>query len=161
MTTVPAIRLALMADASAIATMSRLYIEQGLGWSWNVPRIEAAIRCDSINVAAIREYGDLIGFGIMQYGDQTAHLALLGVRPECRKRGLATRLLSWLEKCADTAGIARIAVEARSDNPAAIAFYEKQNYTRVGSVPGYYRGLVDAIKFEKNLWVTSDNGSEL
>jgi [ribosomal protein S18]-alanine N-acetyltransferase len=145
MTTVPAIRLALMADASAIATMSRLYIEQGLGWSWNVPRIEAAIRCDSINVAAIREYGDLIGFGIMQYGDQTAHLALL----------------SWLEKCADTAGIARIAVEARSDNPAAIAFYEKQNYTRVGSVPGYYRGLIDAIKFEKNLWVTSDNGSEL
>jgi ribosomal-protein-alanine N-acetyltransferase len=161
MTIAPTIRLALLADAPAIARMSRLYIEQGLGWSWNVPRIEAAIRCDSINVVVMRERGDLIGFGIMQYGDQTAHLALLGVCPQWRKRGLATRLLAWLEKCADTAGIARIAVEARCDNPVAIAFYEKQNYTRLGRVPGYYRGRIDAIRFEKNMWVTSENGSEL
>src|SRR5580698_4489401 len=105
----PSIRLAVMADAPAIARMSRLYIEHGLGWSWNVPRIEAAIRCESINVAVMRERGALIGFGIMQYGDQTAHLALLGVCPERRKGGLATQLLAWLEKCADTAGIERIA----------------------------------------------------
>ena len=161
MTIAPTIRLALLADAPAIARMSRLYIEQGLGWSWNVPRIEAAIRCDSINVVVMRERGDLIGFGIMQYGDQTAHLALLGVSPPCRHRGLATRLLAWLEKCADTAGIGRIAVEARCDNPAAIAFYEKCHYRRLSRVPGYYRGLVDAIRFEKNLWVTSENGSAL
>jgi ribosomal-protein-alanine N-acetyltransferase len=155
----PSIRLAVMADAPAIARMSRLYIEQGLGWSWNVPRIEAAIRCDTINVAVIRERSELSGFAIMQYGDHTAHLALLAVHPESRKRGLATQLLAWLEKCAETAGIGRIAVEARCDNPEAIAFYQKQGYAQLARVPGYYRGRLDAIRFEKNLWVTSENNS--
>jgi ribosomal protein S18 acetylase RimI-like enzyme len=159
MTRLPTIRLALTVDAPAIARMSRLYIEQGLGWSWNVPRIEAAIRCESINVAVIRERNDLAGFGIMQYGDQTAHLALLAVHPQSRKRGLGTGLLAWLEKCADTAGIGRIAVEARCDNPAAIAFYQKHGYAQLARMPGYYRGRLDAIRFEKSLWVTSENNS--
>lgn len=159
MTLTPSIRLALMADAPAIARMSRLYIEQGLGWSWNVPRIEAAIRCESINVAVIGACHGLSGFAIMQYGDQTAHLALLAVHPESRKQGLATRLLAWLEKCAETAGIGRIAVEARCDNPEAIAFYQKQGYLQLARVPGYYRGRLDAIRFEKSLWVTSDSNS--
>jgi ribosomal protein S18 acetylase RimI-like enzyme len=159
MTRLPGIRLALTLDAPAIARMSRLYIEQGLGWSWNVPRIEAAIRCESINVAVIRERNELTGFGIMQYGDQTAHLALLAVHPQWRKRGLGSRLLAWLEKCADTAGIGRIAVEARCDNPAAIAFYQKRGYAQLARVPGYYRGQLDAIRFEKSLWVTSENNS--
>jgi [ribosomal protein S18]-alanine N-acetyltransferase len=160
MTIAPPIRLALLADAPDIAQLSRLYIEQGLGWSWNVPRVEAAIRAESINVVVMRERRDLMGFGIMQYSDQHAHLALLAVRPRCREQGLATRLLAWLEKCADTAGIARIAVEARSDNPGAIAFYAKRGYIQLSRLPGYYRGKVDAIKFEKNLWVTSANSSQ-
>jgi len=154
MTIAPTICLARMADAPAIAQMSRRYIEQGLGWSWNVCRIEAAIRSEVINVAVIRGQTNVVGFGIMQYGDQTAHLALLAVHPEHRKQGHATRLLAWLEKCADTAGIGRIGVEARSDNPAAIAFYEKQGYVRLARVAGYYRGVIDAVRFEKNLWAT-------
>jgi [ribosomal protein S18]-alanine N-acetyltransferase len=159
MTIAPGIRLALMSDASVIAQMSRLYIEQGLGWSWNVCRVEAAIRCDSINVAVVHERADVVGFGIMHYGDQTAHLTLLAVHPQHRKQGLATRLLAWLEKCADTAGIERIGVEARSDNPAAIAFYQKQGFVQRARVPGYYRGVIDAFRFEKNLWATSHHSS--
>ena len=44
MTPVAPVRLARLADAPAIATMSRDYIEQGLGWSWTVGRVERAIR---------------------------------------------------------------------------------------------------------------------
>jgi ribosomal protein S18 acetylase RimI-like enzyme len=154
MTIAPAICLARMADAPAIAQMSRQYVEHGLGWSWNVYRIEAAMRSEVMNVAVIRAKTDVIGFGIMQYGDQTAHLALLAVHPEHRKQGHAARLLAWLEKCADTAGIGRIGVEARSDNPAAIAFYQKQGYVQLARVAGYYRGVIDAVRLEKNLWAT-------
>jgi [ribosomal protein S18]-alanine N-acetyltransferase len=159
MIAVPTIRLATMSDAPAIAKMSREYIEKGLGWSWNVCRVEAAIRSDSTNVAVLYERGSLIGFGIMQYGERTAHLALLAVHPSYRRQGLAGRLLSWLEKCADTAGIERIGVEARCDNPVAIAFYCRQGYVQLAKIAGYYRGVLDAVRMEKCLRAAFDSHS--
>src|ERR1700680_4870517 len=102
---VPDIRLATAADALAIAGMSRDYIEYGLGWSWTPTRIAAAIQDQSTNVAVIRQLGGVVGFGIMHYGDRSAHLALLAVHPVQRRRGIAAQLISWLEKCAGTAGV--------------------------------------------------------
>jgi [ribosomal protein S18]-alanine N-acetyltransferase len=147
----PGIRLASAADAQAIADMSKQYIEHGLGWSWTPTRIAAAIQDKSTNVAVVHLSDGVVGFGIMHYGERTAHLALLAVHPMQRKRGLATRLVSWLEKCADTAGIERIRVEARSDNPAALAFYQKHGYTQTDRLANYYRGMLDAVRFEKTL----------
>lgn len=147
----PGIRLASVADAQAIADMSKQYIEHGLGWSWTPTRIAAAIQDESTNVAVVHLSDGVVGFGIMHYGERTAHLALLAVHPMQRKRGLATRLVSWLEKCADTAGIERIRVEARSDNPAALAFYQKHGYTQTDRLANYYRGMLDAVRFEKTL----------
>ncbi|MFI4866419.1 MAG: GNAT family N-acetyltransferase [Steroidobacterales bacterium] len=147
----PGIRLARAADALAIANMSREYIEHGLGWSWTAARIAGAIQDEATNVAVVHLSGHVIAFGIMHYGDRTAHLALLAVHPMQRKRGIATRLVSWLEKCAETAGIERIRVEARSDSPAAIAFYRRQGYAQTDRLANYYRGVLDAVRFEKTL----------
>lgn len=149
----PGIRLAIAADALAIADMSREYIEHGLGWSWNCARIAAAIADESTNVAVVNLSGGVVAFGIMHYGERTAHLALLAVHPMQRQRGIAARLVAWLEKCADTAGIERIRVEARSDNPVAIAFYRKQGYIQTDRLANYYRGMLDAVRLEKTLRV--------
>ncbi len=148
---IPNIRLAAAADAGPIAWMSREYIEYGLGWSWTEQRVLKAIRDRSTNVAVIHERGSIMGFGIMSYGELKAHLSLLGVEPARRQRGLGAALLGWLEKCALTAGLERIHLEARADNPGAIAFYEEQGYRPIGTVAGYYRGTVDAIRLEKRL----------
>lgn len=153
MIVVPKISLARAIDAQAIAAISRDYIEQGLGWSWTRHRVLAAIRDRSINVAVIHDRGCVMAFGIMQYGEHKAHLSLLGVDRARRRRGLGTQLVHWLEKCADTAGLGRIQVEARADNAAAIAFYERLGYSAVGRVTGYYRGVLDAVRLEKRLWV--------
>jgi [ribosomal protein S18]-alanine N-acetyltransferase len=147
----PGIRLATPADAPVIAGMSRQYIEHGLGWSWTPTRITAAIHDQSTNVAIIGQSEGVAGFGIMHYGEHTAHLALLAVHPQQRQRGIAASLLAWLETCADTAGIERIRVEARSDNPAAMAFYQKHGYTQVERLAKYYRGVLDAVRFEKTI----------
>src|SRR5260221_7803623 len=109
--TVVNVRLATLADAAEIGSMSRRHIEWGLGWRWTPSRIRHSISHKSTNVAVI-DHGDLLrAFGIMEYGDAHAHLALLGVRPSSRMRGLGSLLVAWLEKCADAAGIARIQVE--------------------------------------------------
>jgi ribosomal-protein-alanine N-acetyltransferase len=151
MLVLPAIRLATTGDAATIAQMSRDCIEQGLEWSWRQPRVRGAILDAATNVAVLAEGDSLLGFGIMQYRDDTAHLSLFAIRPSHRHRGLGGRLLAWLEQPALVAGIALLRVEARADNAGAIAFYRRHGFEPVRTVTGYYAGAIDAVKLEKRL----------
>jgi ribosomal-protein-alanine N-acetyltransferase len=147
----PTIRLATAADAPAIAEMSREEIEHGLGWSWTPQRVRRSLRDSSTNVAVAQEGKAIVGFGIMKYGDVKAHLMLLAVSPARREHGVGGHLLDWLEKCARAAGVERIELEARADNPGALAFYGLRGYGRFETVEGYYRGRVDALRLVKPL----------
>lgn len=147
----PTIRLAKPDEAQAIARMSRDWIEHGLGWSWTAARMSQAIGDPTTNVAVLVKGDRLSGFGIMQYGDDDAHLVLLAVSPFTRHQGLGRALTVWLEQSARVAGARRIRLEARADNRHALTFYEKQGYARVGVVQGYYEGLVDAVRMRKLL----------
>jgi ribosomal-protein-alanine N-acetyltransferase len=147
----PHISLARPAHSARIAEMSREHIEYGLGWSWTKSRVLRAIHDDATNVAVIQDGDALSGFGIMRYGERKAHLVLLCVAPAYRKRGLGAGLLAWLEKSAVTAGLEQVQVEARADNPSAVAFYVEHGYQEATVVPGYYRGTVDAVRLLKTL----------
>lgn len=151
MIVVPTIRLATANDAAAIAHLSRDEIEHGLGWSWTPGRIRRALSDTATNVAVAEDAGEILGFGIMVYSDEKAHLSLLAVHPACRQLGLGGRLLDWLERCAVMAGIARVELEARADNPGALAFYGLRGYSRFATVHGYYQGRVDAYRLVKRL----------
>jgi len=155
---VPDIRLAHPDDAAVIAAMSRDYIELGLGWSWTPCRVLRSIADRSCNVAVLAEPDGLIGFGIMRYDDEIAHLALLAVRPQYRNQGLGRRLMVWLESPAVVAGIGTIRLEARADNPEAIGFYKRCGYRTSGVVTGYYEGMMDAVQLEKSLRVAEALG---
>lgn len=147
----PVTRLAHADDAGAIAQMSRSHIEQGLGWSWREGRVLRAIRDPATNVAVMAQADGIVGFGIMQYYEETAHLALFAVRPSHRHRGLGSALVNWLEQPTRIAGIERIRVEARADNARAIAFYGRLGFVPVRTVSGYYGGTVDAVQLQKQL----------
>ena len=149
---IPQVSLATPAHARGIAEMSRDYIEYGLGWSWTQARVLKAIHDPSTNVAVIREHDALLGFGIMRYGEHRAHLVLFAVHLDHRKRGLGALLMAWLEKCAVTAGLEHVQVEARADNQPALAFYRGQGYRQQSVVPGYYHGMIDAVRLEKTLF---------
>ena len=147
----PTIRLANADDAGAIAAMSRTCIESGLGWSWREPRVLHAISDRTTNVAVMTQADGVVGFGIMQYRDVTAHLALLAMQPSHRGRGLGSALIRWLEKPALIAGVELLRVEARADNAGALSFYHQLGFKPVKTVAGYYSGLVDAVQLEKQL----------
>jgi len=151
MIVVPAIRLATLRDARAIAELSRDEIEHGLGWSWTPERVRRSIRDRSTNVVVAYEADKLVGFGIMSYGDEKAHLSLLAVHPSRRENGVGAQLLDWLEKCARLAGCERIELEAREDNRVALAFYGLRGYERFMTVPGYYQGRIAALRLSKSL----------
>jgi ribosomal-protein-alanine N-acetyltransferase len=157
----PTIRLATSDDAQSIATLSREAIEHGLRWRYTPARILAAIRSRTSNVAVVHAHGGLHAFAIMEYGDTTAHLVLLGVQSTQRRQGLGGRLLTWLEDAARVAGIERIDVECRADNPGAIAFYRHQGYRVQGVVPHYYEGRIDAVRMAKTLLRDSPERDEI
>lgn len=139
-------RLATPADAGAIAEMSRTLIEAGLGWSWTRQRVEHAIRNqDTLAVAAVQG-ADMVGFGIMDFGDETAHLSLFAVRSTLQRQGIGTGMFEWLKRSALVAGIARINLELRARNLHAQGFYRALGFEQVGRVPGYYRGRESALR---------------
>lgn len=140
-------------DAQRIAEMSRDSIEYGLGWKWTAGRIIRCLADDATNVIVAREGSGLIGFAIMQYRDDEAHLLLFAVGAAHRRKGVGSALLSWLEATALTAGIGVITLEARTRNEEARAFYRRRGYREGVVVRGMYRGKEDGIRIAKDLWL--------
>ena len=149
----PQFELARLSDAPVIAGMSFRLIETGLAPSWPAERIARHIRHPDSVVLCARVAGRLGGFAIMQFGDTTAHLNLLGVEIGRQRRGLGRALLGWLEQSAVVAGTFLIELELRASNTGARAFYEALGYRETGRVPGYYQRVEDAIRMARDLRV--------
>ena len=100
---------------------------------------------DSVVLTARAPQG-LVGFAIMRYLEDTAHLNLLAVLPAHRRRGVARALLRWLEETALTAGTyltrsrCAPATSARAASTAASATRNS------AAIPGYYQGMEAAIR---------------
>jgi ribosomal-protein-alanine N-acetyltransferase len=150
----PVIRLATVAEAEAIAVLSRETIERGLPWGWRPERVARAIRDPDTNVVVAGPPEALEGFAIMVFGDEDAHLILFAVHPDKRRRGLASALLTWLEDVARAAGCQRIRLEARRDNVAGRSFYNEHGYHERAIRKDRYAPGVDGIRLEK--WLRSD-----
>lgn len=154
------LQLARAADAPRLAAMSQTLIESGLRPAWTASRIGWHIRsADSVVLTArmgIGPFGTpaIAAFAIMRYGDDVAHLNLLAVDPAHRRKGVARRLIRWLEETAVTAGTFVIGLELRASNSGALSFYTRLGYRQLGHIPGYYQGVEPAIRMSRDLRVT-------
>ena len=155
------LELARYTDSALLAAMARELIEHGLTPAWGAARIGWHVRHPESVVLTARLGLTLAGFAIMRYGDDSAHLNLLAVAPAHRRRGVARRLLQWLEASALTAGCFRIGLELRAGNESARAFYRTLGYCELGEICGYYQGREAAIRMGRDLRVTQPYGSSL
>jgi ribosomal protein S18 acetylase RimI-like enzyme len=158
--------LARLGEAPLIARMSRDYIEHGLAWRWQSTQIRGLIQDPETTVLCARTQplrrndpsrptsygdGDVLGFGIMTYAFDSAHLMLLAVSPRARRRNIASNLLDWLEATARTAGVSRIELEVRAGNTGGRAFYRERGYRERDYLAGYYGGQEAAFRMVCNL----------
>jgi ribosomal-protein-alanine N-acetyltransferase len=143
--------IAAEADALSIARMSRDLIETGLGWSWTAARVLRSIRNPETVVLVAREGRNVVGFAIMDFGDESAHLSLLAVEISHRRRRIGRHLFEWLKESALTAGIAVIKVELRAGNIEAQHFYRCLGFEEVGWTAGYYRRRETALRMAMRL----------
>jgi ribosomal-protein-alanine N-acetyltransferase len=143
--------LAAETDALGIARMSRDLIETGLGWSWTATRVLRSIRDPEALVLVAREGRRIIGFAIMDFGEEAAHLALLAVDTSHRRRGIGRHLFDWLKESALTAGIAVVKLELRAGNVEAQHFYHCLGFEETGWTVGYYRRRETALRMALRL----------
>lgn len=146
--------LARSVDAVPIALMSRRLVEAGLpSWSWTARRVARLIQDPESVVLAARRGEELTAFAIMGFGDEAAHLNLLAVEPRCRRLGLGTRMVRWLEQSALVAGTFEVNLEVRAGNLGARQFYRNLGYSEVDLLPGYYERIEDAMRMTRDLRV--------
>jgi [ribosomal protein S18]-alanine N-acetyltransferase len=139
------IRVATPDDAYAIATMSRDLIEGGLPWTWTPERVTRNIRNRNITTIVACEGEEIVGFAIMYFGDEDAHLNLIAIEPAYQRSGVGVRLVEWLKQSCFVAGIARVDAELRITNRSARSFYRKCGFRERALMPGYYSGVETAV----------------
>jgi [ribosomal protein S18]-alanine N-acetyltransferase len=138
-------------DAERLAAMSRAHVETGLKPAWGAARIRWHVRDAESVVLTARLGAMVVGFAIMRYGEDVAHLNLLAVDPAHRRRGVARALVRWLEETALTAGTFIIGLELRAGNEAARNLYRALGYRELGQIPGYYQGVESAIRMARDV----------
>lgn len=170
---------AMPGDAVAMAALSRDLIETGLSWQYRAWRMEAFMRhADYVALVARsarmtpphgaahrspQEAGalgrpggphgsrEVVGFAVMQFLAERAHLTLLAVAPAWQRRHVGNMLLEWLLDSARVAGSATVHVELREGNRAAYAFYRRAQFAPTLRVEGYYQGRESAVRMLRML----------
>lgn len=94
------------------------------------------------------------GFVLARRAPGEEELLLIGVRPECRRRGIGRRLLDLFAAQAQANGASEVFLEMRDENPAE-RLYIAAGFTPIGRRAGYYittDGVrIDAITYRKHL----------
>jgi ribosomal-protein-alanine acetyltransferase len=101
----------------------------------------------------------LLGTAIVFFRRETdlARLYSIAVADGARGRGIGEALLTAVERAARRRGAARMRLEVRQDNAAAMRLYERRGYARFAERAGYYEDGGDAWRYEKKLG-TRDEG---
>jgi putative acetyltransferase len=92
-----------------------------------------------------------VGCGALkEFSDDTMEVKRMFVLPEFRSNGIASKILSELEKFAGELGCKHCILETGKKQLEAIALYKKNGY-RITSNFGQYAGMENSVCFEKSL----------
>lgn len=98
---------------------------------------------------------EIAGFivGAIQPFEATAKCSIhtINVRTRYRRRGIATALVSELERRLIERGCSKIILQARTDNLASISLFSKLGYRKTRILRNYYAHGEDGVELEKML----------
>ena len=122
------------------------YSRESLEYEFNENPLNKIIVCKDDN--------KVVGFIDFMITFNSATISQIAVKNEYRKQGIATKLLSEMEKCfpSDIEDIVEnITLEVRESNQAAINLYKKNGYEEVVIKKHYYSNGENAIYMVKRL----------
>lgn len=99
--------------------------------------------------------GRILGFALMMFAPDVAHLLLIAVRPDAQRSGVGHGLLRHCEGQALARGLPAMILEARPSNARALSFYRNRGFSQIGVRKDYYPAerntREDALVMEKKL----------
>ena len=84
---------------------------------------------------------ETVGYCIISFGANEAHLLNLCVRPDLHGMGLGRHLLWHALELARDAGVKTMFLEVRPSNEIALSLYRSEGFVEVGYRRSYYRGV--------------------
>ncbi|OCW20179.1 ribosomal-protein-alanine acetyltransferase [Pseudomonas sp. S3E12] len=143
-------RVALPGDIPALVALEHQCFSSdrlsSRSFHWMISRAHGQLR-------VAEQDGQLLGYALVLFrrGSRLARLYSIAVAARARGLGLGRQLLSHVEACAVTHGCTHLRLEVRTDNPGALALYERNGYRRFAVVNGYYADHTSALRLEKTL----------
>ena len=89
-----------------------------------------------------QEGAELMGYAVVAYLFDEAHLLNLCIGPQHRRSGAGRFLLRHLIAAAAQDRMRRVILEVRQSNHAAIDLYLREGFELIGERPGYYPAAV-------------------
>lgn len=100
----------------------------------------------SLFVAVVPEKGGherVVGYIVCGQVLDEVHIQNLAVHPRFRRKGVATRLLTYIFNHFGERGVSSFYLEVRSKNPPALNLYKKMGFIPIGVRKGYYSDTKD------------------
>ncbi len=98
--------------------------------------------------------GEIAGYSVVMTAAGEAHLLNLSVAAPWQRRGIGRETLGFVTKLARDYGAAKILLEVRPSNAAAIALYSSAGFSEIAQRRGYYphgAGREDAVVMQLEL----------
>jgi len=89
-------------------------------------------------LVALDDFGRVVGYAGLQVVLDEGYITNIAVRPECRKQGIAGKLLQVFLDFAEANKLAFLTLEVRASNYDAIALYGSRGFRSVGRRKNYY-----------------------
>jgi ribosomal protein S18 acetylase RimI-like enzyme len=114
----------------------RLWSVCGLVRPWNDPDrdIDRKLARDPENLLVVEHDGELVGSLMVGYEGHRGWVNYLAVHPDHQGRGLGRKLMERAEELLGKLGCAKVNLQVRSSNEAAIGFYRRIGYSVDDSV---------------------------
>lgn len=107
---------------------------------WTADMIRSDLENPNCLYLAAVDGDTLVGYiGVQMVLHDEGYINNVAVRPEYRRRGIASALISLLIEQGREIGLAFLTLEVRESNAPAIAIYEKLGFSPVGRRRNYYR----------------------